>query len=392
MEKIELLLEKIAELHSKAEVERHIREKQGEFFNVFNTIGLRTEEVRLHSAFIAELLNPHGKHGLSHLFLEAFLRLLDLPFDYLIFSKVSKNNKERYIGRVTETEGGRIDIIIEDGYHAVIIENKIFAEDQKNQMVRYYNYGKKKFPNGFNLIYMTLDGHEPDDSSLDNKKFTYDCLSYNSNIVEWLEECILIADEKPLVKSVIIQYKELVKQITNTDMDTKYSEQLLDMMTKPQNAIAVGEILSIQDDWFDNIINKYIWEPLEQFATDKDMKFGIEKECGGLWIYKKEWKHYGLYVWTDRKNDWLNMYVGISDFDNPKRTEKILKKEYQKFECLKEQPCDCWPYGWEYLRSDIKDWNCYITKEIISGTVVNYIKEKFEMILQEIEGRNIKMP
>lgn len=122
------------------------------------------------------------------------------------------------------------------------------------------------------------------------------------------------------------------------------------------------------------------------------MKFGIEKECGGLWIYKKEWKHYGLYVWTDRKNDWLNMYVGISDFDNPKRTEKILKKEYQKFECLKEQPCDCWPYGWEYLRSDIKDWNCYITKEIISGTVVNYIKEKFEMILQEIEGKNIKMP
>ena len=45
MEKIELLLEKIAELHSKAEVERHIREKQGEIFNVFNTIGLRTEEV-----------------------------------------------------------------------------------------------------------------------------------------------------------------------------------------------------------------------------------------------------------------------------------------------------------------------------------------------------------
>lgn len=394
---IESLLREISDLYKKAEEDRQEREKQGDFFNVFNTIGLRTEEVRLHSAFIAELLNPQGRHGLSYLFLEAFLEMLK-GSGYLDFSKVSRDNKERYIGRLTETEGGRVDIIIEDGNHAVIIENKIYAEDQTNQMFRYYNYGKAEYKGGFKLIYLTLDGHEPSECSLGNEKFDYDCWSYDNDIVKWLEKCIRIADskKKPLVKSVIIQYKELVKQITNTDMNKKYSKQLLNTMLKPENVLAVGEMLSVQDDWLEKVICKYIWEPLEEFAKEKGMKFGIDKECGesGFWMYKKEWKHYGIFVRTERQWDWHNMYVGVSYFDCPKRSERIFKKDYKnsKLECLNGCQNDGWPYGWEFLRDDIKDWNCYITKEIVSGTVVDYIKDKFEMILQEIEDKQLKMP
>ncbi|MDE5561150.1 MAG: PD-(D/E)XK nuclease family protein, partial [Bacteroidaceae bacterium] len=92
---IESLLREISDLYKKAEEDRQEREKQGDFFNVFNTIGLRTEEVRLHSALIAELLNPQGKHGLSHLFLEAFLEMLESS-GFLDFSKISQENKERY--------------------------------------------------------------------------------------------------------------------------------------------------------------------------------------------------------------------------------------------------------------------------------------------------------
>lgn len=399
---VESLLREISDLYKKAEEDRQEREKQGDFFNVFNTIGLRTEEVRLHSAFIAELLNPQGKHGLSHLFLEAFLKMLKSS-GYLDFSKVSQDNKERYIGRLTETEGGRVDIIIEDGNHAVIIENKIYAEDQTNQMLRYYNYGKAEYKDGFKLIYLTLDGHEPSECSLGNEEFIYDCWSYDNDIVKWLEKCIRIADskQKPLVKSVIIQYKELVKQITNTDMDTKYSKQLLNTMLKPENLIAVGEMLSVQDDWFEKVICKYIWEPLEKFAKEKGMNFGVEYgveyknyDGKGFWMYKKEWKHYGIFVWTDRKSDWREMYVGVSYFDCPSRSERIFKKDYNshKLECLNSSQNDDWPYGWEFLRDDIKDWSCYIIKEIVSGTVADYIKDKFEMILQEIEDKQLKMP
>ena len=171
--KIEFLLAEISEIYRQAEKNRLEKVKQGECFNVFNTIGLRTEEVRLHSAFLAELLNPQGTHGLSSLFLEAFFKRLGLSNDYLDVNKVSQDIKERSIGSVTDKEGGRIDIIIEDGKHAVLIENKIYAEDQKNQLLRYYNYGKDKYQDGFILIYLTLDGHEPNKCSLGNKKFAF---------------------------------------------------------------------------------------------------------------------------------------------------------------------------------------------------------------------------
>ena len=41
------------------------KQRKGDCFNVFNTLGLRSNEVRLHSAFLAELLNPDGNHGLK---------------------------------------------------------------------------------------------------------------------------------------------------------------------------------------------------------------------------------------------------------------------------------------------------------------------------------------
>ena len=116
---IESILAEISEIYRKAEKNRLEKVKQGEFFNVFNTIGLRTEEVRLHSAFIAELLNPQGMHGLSSQFLEAFLKILGYPKDYLDIHKVSQDIKERFIGPVTDKEGGRIDIIINFGFNGI---------------------------------------------------------------------------------------------------------------------------------------------------------------------------------------------------------------------------------------------------------------------------------
>lgn len=50
-----------------------IAEITGENFNIFNILGLTTNEVRTHSAFIAELLNPNGSHGCKHIFLKLFI-------------------------------------------------------------------------------------------------------------------------------------------------------------------------------------------------------------------------------------------------------------------------------------------------------------------------------
>ena len=370
---------------------------EGDFFNVFNTIGLQTEEVRLHSAFIAELLNPNGSHGLSYRFLQAFLEIIETSDDYLDYCRCGHNDiVERVIGPVNDMgkEGGRIDIVIEDGNHALIIENKIYAGDQKNQMLRYNNYAKKEFPNGYKLVYLSLDGHKPNDCSLGNDGFEYKVISYEKEIVEWLEKCYTISEGKPLVQSVIKQYRELVKQITNTDMDMKYKEELLSIMLSPENTIAVSEVLKLQNEWIGRLYDKYIWEPLEDYAKQMNMKFG--KQCeygeGGAWIYREEWKYYGVFIWTDRKNDWYNMYVGVSWYDPPKKGSIIKTTDYQKLNCLSESPCHDWPYGFEYLQNTIRNWDYNITEEIVQGKVFDYIKKKFEEMISEIDELQLRMP
>ena len=77
---------------------------------------------------------------------------------------------EKYIGRQSDSEGGRIDIYLTDGKHSIIIENKIYAGDQHHQMLRYWNYGMSQkgddMEKSFVLIYLTLDGCSPSKDSL----------------------------------------------------------------------------------------------------------------------------------------------------------------------------------------------------------------------------------
>lgn len=393
---IDSLLKEISVLHNQAEIVRSKKESEGGYFNVFNTLGLKTEEVRLHSAFLAELLNPNGSHGLSDTFLKLFIEEVKLPDNYINTQKVSSEKiKERYIGRVTKTEGGIIDIIVEDGKKALIIENKIYAEDQKNQLVRYSNYGKKSFPNGFKLLYLTLDGHEASNVSVGSTKTDYTPISYDKEIINWLEKCIEASNEKELINTALIQYLELIKQITNRDMNTQFKKQLIEKMVLPENAISVSEILSVKDDWFDKLLEVYLWKPLELFAKERGMifeKYIAYNEESGAWIRKQEWNNYGIFIWSENKRDWIDMFVGISYYKSPKQGEKIIQRNYRQLDCLKERPVMNWPYGWEYLPEEIRTWNDSIVPLIVKGEVVKYIQEKFEVIISEIDECSLAMP
>ena len=47
--------------------------KRGEKFNIFNILNLSQDETKLHTPFIAELLNPKGSHGMNDAFLREFI-------------------------------------------------------------------------------------------------------------------------------------------------------------------------------------------------------------------------------------------------------------------------------------------------------------------------------
>lgn len=53
-----------------------IAEEAGDNYNLFKVIGLTSEEVRIHSAFLANLLNPQAEHGQKSKFLKLFCEQL----------------------------------------------------------------------------------------------------------------------------------------------------------------------------------------------------------------------------------------------------------------------------------------------------------------------------
>lgn len=73
MPQISELLRQVSDIRKKHEL---IAEMTGERFNVFSILGLQTREVRTHSAFLRELLDPKGSHGLKDAFLKAFVQIL----------------------------------------------------------------------------------------------------------------------------------------------------------------------------------------------------------------------------------------------------------------------------------------------------------------------------
>jgi hypothetical protein len=166
------LLDLVSQIHSKYD---EISRITGRNFNMFDILGLSKNEVRLHSNIIAELLSPTGSHGQGTLYLNLFLNVLNEKKksnqngnDNSVVSldtKTTKVSVELHIGKQTEEEGGRLDIICQDrNSNKIIIENKIHAPDQINQLLRYHNYDKNA-----TLIYLNLYGGEPTELSLGNK-------------------------------------------------------------------------------------------------------------------------------------------------------------------------------------------------------------------------------
>lgn len=250
-------LDNVATISKKYE---EIAKITGENFNVFKILRLTTNEVRTHSAFIAELLDPKGSHDQGDVFLRLFVEKLKLAeIDYTSV----KVEVEKYIGTISENydEGGRIDIIVTDGCgRAIIIENKIYAEDQKNQILRYHKYGEEKHKTIFNILYLTLYGSDPSSESLNNRTdIDFKCISYKSDIILWLESCKEKAVNHPTLREAITQYIDLTKyltnQLTNSKMENEIKEHLRKNieLIKPL-AIAHKAYLSISNEWVDNLL------------------------------------------------------------------------------------------------------------------------------------------
>lgn len=209
-----------------------LAEISGENFNVFSILGLDYNEVK-HSRFLGELLNPQGSHGQKGKFLELFVAQMKNRFDGKGWD-FNTDNVRVEIEKSTPTQG-RIDIYISDGKHQVIIENKIYAADQENQLERYLNFAEKQNQDltKIHLFYLTLDGCEASENSISANRNTHvKNISYKEFIREWLGDCIEKSALMPPVRESLHQYLNLVKKLTGLTQSDQMAEDIQNSITQ----------------------------------------------------------------------------------------------------------------------------------------------------------------
>lgn len=393
----------LLEIQHNVDTQRQIREERyshGECFNIFNVLGLSTNETRTHSAFIAELLNPKGSHGCGYEFLHGFIEL----FVDDTFSKEELNNAqvdiEKNIGNKNryETKGGRIDIMITIGKLLVIIENKIYAPDQPKQLLRYSNYAKScigiRQISNYKLFYLTLYGEEASEISTCNKikpGIDYSCISYATDLLQWIDYCRIKAKDKPLVRETLIQYSNLIKELTNQHMETLQKEQILSIMsTYPE---AIGGIFEIGFDEFRNyLFEKFCAPEFEEEAIKRNLVFDIsnalscDKEVG-FCFYSKDWQH--SRIWINSEGSRRDFYIGIF---NEGISKTKLKQVVSICQILQDKANIFLPIGSEYLEYKYQDWTQpSILSSFQSGEYVKYIMSFVDRIIGEINSRKYNL-
>ena len=242
-------------------------------FNLLTTVRKYHDEVYLHSAMIGALLNPHGLHYQKTLFLELFLKEIGLHEWGLDLENVS-----------VQVEYKDIDLYITDGVKHIIIENKIWAEDQECQIIRYINIiieeNQETFKNlrendvinddFLRVIYLTAQAKDVPDEHVVSEGYISFCGGKDK-----LKKCSNKDHTKALVKEGLKNYevryqkndykdilrwlKNSKKQVSNITNLNEAIQQYMDVV-KMVNKTYEGNVMS-----------------LKEYITDNDLGFGLLK-------------------------------------------------------------------------------------------------------------------
>ena len=378
---IQRFFQEVASICTHEQALQEERHRKGENYNLFSILNIERYELK-HSALIANLLDPKGSHGCGDAFLRAFFEIAlkgtAYPFEDCT---LPHSYTEYYTGPIVGATGGRIDILVKSSRYGLIIENKIYAGDQDKQLIRYDNYGKTDLQaDRYLLVYLTLFGNEASKGSTAKgsaKEVDYLCLSYAEDILRWLEQCVRLADNKPLVRESLNQYIRTIKQLTYQDMNEKNIRKIIDLAVDHPEVVAT--LSSKRDAIAQRIRKKYIFDKLKEYADQKGWLFDSTeianpKGDNKIRLRKEGWD--GSIIISadseDKKSNygwWINLWIGIDS--------KVTGAK--KLACLEKQSPE-YPMGWEYLTTP--NWysaeNFPAMKESVAEEIINKLDEIIE--------------
>lgn len=164
-------------------------------FNAIGTIVPSSISENTLSDVIAFLLQPNGEHAQGPAFLRAFLEVIHVPQGF-ISENTAEVIREAFTASVPSCTR-RMDILVDSGSSAVMIENKPFADDQIEQMDDYCRHLDNEYGEQYVAVYLSATGGDPDPSSLSPTTLEhlksanrYVAITYAADLRHWLRECL----------------------------------------------------------------------------------------------------------------------------------------------------------------------------------------------------------
>lgn len=344
-EQITELLEKVRVIKEKSDANPDVILEK---YNFFSFLGLGHDEC-VFSMMIANLLKVNAAHGFGTVFLESFIKKLpieSIPAN-LNFRK-TKVSIEKDIGprKDSEKKGGRIDIFIEipdenEKIWAFVIENKIYAEDQNLQLRRYKNYVDKVYPERNFIIYLTLNGKDPSEESVDIKCKELELnpdlqywtqISYQDFIKDWLEECIKkIENKNSRVKENVNQFLGQIKKLTGQDIRNMEEQEIIDLLAKDDN-FAIARLIYLKYEKANQKLASHLFKEIKEKISKEYTYLKLseeteisDKSCHIDFSYEK-WSDIRLRFQFE-KND-LSLFKCLILGDSNDSEVKEKQKEY----------------------------------------------------------------
>lgn len=384
MKDLKELIEKMNILN---DYQKKIKELSDENFNIFKICGVNHYE-NTHSSILAELLRNDSSHSFGNKFLEAF-------FETLKKEKKIDDNFNFYMTNVrviTEYSipNGRFDIMIENGNQCIIIENKIYANDQFEQLKRYDSFASNKYRDQYHLLYLTLWGNDASDHS--GKGINYIQISYQETIVNWLERCVEIAARKSIIRETLIQYINHINSLTNKNSNYKMEEDIIKLLCQPENLEATFTIANNFDRARNYLVNKVFLPQLLQVCNDlklecKNDEFDrVNTPCARFSILNPDWNYFKIGFEFEVRG-LRSLIIGINHKDVKIRNEDTfneLKKHFKKNN-------KSWVYS-DFPKYN--NWDENAMKAIINKEMASVFQTELKKILEitkDLEKRNFKL-
>jgi hypothetical protein len=359
----------------------------GAKFNIFNILRVGHLELTTHSPILGALLDPKGSHGQGTIFLELFIERFRIkganPEKHINLDKVIVE-VERHIGPVTEISGGRIDILVsDDSGPQFMIENKIYANDQPNQLKRYRSFSKHAF-----LFYLTLIPEDPQNLKHETMlELDVKSIAYEKDILQWLKDCRKEVACVPVVRELLSQYIMLIEELTHQTASHNMHKELIKEATSEEGFKAFHLLLTLKDPIYDDLFGR-LNDVIEKIAIDHGLdRFTHDRNLrvpwGGFGFSNFKLEKLGICIFFESSaRDFQNLSFGFALRDNDIPTPFVdqLRKGFsdQFSQCATNK---VWPavLGFE---PPYRSWGEEAFVGLLSGDFAENLNQKVVALLE----------